>query len=355
MIPTKTSDLDKLEFHLCSKLGGNIPNLFKINIESDFSTSDSPLPNSEELVNKLFPTIDKTKSKLMSGKFDMYYFNVIDNRYLEYFKVRSKLLETKPSSVICCKPGTHLACAEAFVYIIYFIVKKYPTIFEVIYIGSIIYLHNKFTKLTIRIDDFITKDTLMLLKIIGLTVQEDFSIITKEEGKYILGATLTAFPVGWYPSQRTGMDMISLHANATHWRKGKAKYATQHSTVFEIAENGRAVKRTSLFIYNTPLLHLPYWNSPAPSSSQINTYPNYRYSDIHIRREYQSFIYLPLSGTFLFGVRTYTVPMTSMGTTDLLELRELVSKWDKAQADYHQKETWFPVLNHYIEYRFKDI
>lgn len=74
-------------------------------------------------------------------------------------------------------------------------------------------------------------------------------------------------------------------------------------------------------------------------------------SEIHIRRERQTFTRLPTSNNILFTVRTYMAPLTSLGDKELAAFIEQAKHWGDDVAAYKGREKWWDTVLEYHEAR----
>lgn len=78
---------------------------------------------------------------------------------------------------------------------------------------------------------------------------------------------------------------------------------------------------------------------------------------IHLRRERQTFIPLPLSTattgqkTMLFGVRTWIQPLVTLPTEEIEALVSLAEGWTEEMAGYKGRDAWLGTVRHYLEER----
>lgn len=78
---------------------------------------------------------------------------------------------------------------------------------------------------------------------------------------------------------------------------------------------------------------------------------------IHVRRERQTFIPLPLSTastgqkTILFGVRTWIQPLTALRTDEIEALVSIAEGWTEEVARYKGRDGWLDVVRRYLRER----
>jgi hypothetical protein len=134
--------------------------------------------------------------------------------------------------------------------------------------------------------------------------------------------------------------MVKLHRNAPHWEYGMGKYAKNMTSAFtNKVQDNIMVKRANLFVFNTDELFLLVYNPQIPSPGDIGIKSGFRYTDLHLRREYQSFVRLPESSAILFTVKTYLEPISNLTLPELLALQKLVSARGPSEIEYHKSNS----------------
>lgn len=107
--------------------------------------------------------------------------------------------------------------------------------------------------------------------------------------------------------------------------------------------------RSNLFVINTPKLFLPDHNVKLPKISDIGVKRGYRFNDLYLRRELQTFFKLPESGHIVFSVRTFIQPLNTLSFEDLKNLESLALNYNENSFNYHRANTWLPVLTKYLK------
>jgi len=337
-----------------NKILNKIPTFLIPQEINEYNRNKVIYPFASDLARSLLPIISKSKSKVFTGRANVENWISLDSSYNKCITMRKNLLKTNGDNIIQYKNISESACRETFKYILAFILKKYPYVFNIKCYNGKSYLCNKITKSNYRIDDLLTCNPTRLLKIICNSIQEDINIIQKIGEEYCLTATLTTCPVGWDPKERIGETMEILHRDAPGWERGKGAYAKGITSSLDKIVVGEAiVKRANLFIFNTDKHFILEYNPSIPSAADIGNKAGFRYIDLYLRREYQTFIRLPESYAILFTVKTYMEPIIDLSLPELIEIQELVSDWKPSQINYHFRDSWLPVLNKYILERQK--
>lgn len=98
-----------------------------------------------------------------------------------------------------------------------------------------------------------------------------------------------------------------------------------------------------------PRLYLPKHEVKSPLTKDIGVKVGYRFKDLYLRRELQTFFRLPKSGHIVFSVRTFIQPLNTLSINDLKSLESLALKYSPEVSMYHKADTWLPVITKYLE------
>ena len=74
-------------------------------------------------------------------------------------------------------------------------------------------------------------------------------------------------------------------------------------------------------------------------------------SDIHVRRERQTFVRLPRTNAILFTVRTYMRPLTSLDDEELAAVVDIAGRWSDDLAVYKGRDEWWDTVVQYQKTR----
>lgn len=110
-------------------------------------------------------------------------------------KIRSIILSTYKKDTIGHKKISREACRELFRYIILYISKKYPNVFNIIIKNNSYTIYNLITNKQFKVNDINKARTNNLLAIISQCVLEDFSILVKIDNIYYVMASLSLFAI----------------------------------------------------------------------------------------------------------------------------------------------------------------
>lgn len=132
--------------------------------------------------------------------------------------------------------------------------------------------------------------------------------------------------------------MIRLHGKAPDWQKDK-KFYKSYSQAFDGIRSDILTVRSNLFVVNTPNLYLPNNKVKLPLSEDIGLKIGYRFEDLYLRRELQTFFRLPVSNHIVFTVRTFIQPLSTLSTDDLKSLESLALDYTPDHSNYHVAST----------------
>lgn len=227
--------------------------------------------------------------------------------------------------------------------------KKYPQCYSLcITLTNSYYIENKLTNDKYYIPYLFIHSSTELLNIISVCVPVDFNLLEKVGSNYFIKASNSLYSINWQVSDRLGYDLIKLHGPAPGWQVGENLY--NNYVMFLDSVNSKKIRwRSSMFVVNTPVLFLPNHNTRVPLVSEVGTAEGYRVQDTYIRREFQTFHRLPQSGLIVFSVRTFLQSLDTFSLNELYEFRNITSNWSKSQFVYHNRDSWFSILNNHIE------
>lgn len=263
-------------------------------------------------------------------------------------KKRYAILKVFKKDVLGHKKIAREACIELFHYMRIFISNKYPHIFRIVIKDNNYKIHNLITNKRFKVNNINKAKISNLLAIISQCVLEDFSLLVKIYGIYYIVVSLSLFAINWKVSERIGYNMIKLHGITSGWQPDEI-YNKGHTNVFDYMTSDVLKIRTNLFVINTSKLYLPYHKIKLPSIKDIEVKVGYRFKDLYLRRELQTFFILPKSGHIVFSVRTFIQPLSTLSIDDLKYLENLPLKYNENSYKYHSLNTWLPVLIKYLK------
>jgi hypothetical protein len=100
----------------------------------------------------------------------------------------------------------------------------------------------------------------------------------------------------------------------------------RHVWYFDTLRSDIIHKRSTLFLVNTPTLNLPKHHVRTPLKHEIGVAVGYRLKDLYLRREFQTFHVLPVSGLIVFNVRTFTQSLDTLSYEDLVAIQTRVNQ-----------------------------
>jgi hypothetical protein len=133
------------------------------------------------------------------------------------------------------------------------------------------------------------------LETIGRLVQEDFCLLSQQNGQFVLDAAVLCFPAGWKLSDKINRPMFGIHEPV-------AQYTERLNTVIErvMTMVGRAgpVWRANCLDYHNADLFQPFKRVLQDKSDER-----------FIRIERQILRHLPNSNVVVFSIKTQIVPL----------------------------------------------
>lgn len=310
------------------------------------------LPSHKQVSRLTLPPFKTIRHKMNMGlkPCDIDNWITLDSSYAYFHKKRRILLKNFKENVIVCLPGSQLACKEVFDNVVHCLTKIYPRLFVLKGIGNDKIICNNMTNESF----FLNTNT--PLEDASRLAMDDFNILTKDPitGQYHLLASATLFPAGWKLEERIGYPLDKLHGPVPGW-KDVFKNALDKFFDKIVEEKMGPKERYNVFVQTTSnLFTREPVNSTQPNPDNIGKKPGFRYKDVFIRREKQTFTLLPQSKTVLFTVRTYIEPITDLDNKELLDFAEGVKLWKSDIAAYKGITCWGPIVEKFINDKFKN-
>jgi dimethylamine monooxygenase subunit A len=134
------------------------------------------------------------------------------------------------------------------------------------------------------------------LAAIGRAVAEDLCILTESGTAYRLTAGVLCFPNRWKLTEKIGGSILAVHGPVPDY---EGELSAGVDRFLARLKHGRAYMRHNWGLAASPELFLP---EPTPS---VDPHLD---RDAFLRREEQSFLKLPETGTVIFGIRTTVTP-----------------------------------------------
>ncbi|MEO1407017.1 MAG: DUF3445 domain-containing protein, partial [Pseudomonadota bacterium] len=141
------------------------------------------------------------------------------------------------------------------------------------------------------------------LLIAGRLAQEDFCILERRRGRYVLTAAVLCFPASWTLSEKMGRSIAGLHAPVEAF---EAQLDKRIKRIFEALLPDTILMRGNALIYTDPDLHQP--RSEGTVRSVDPSAPRW------VRMERQTLRRLPRSEAVVFGIHTSLVPAETLPT-----------------------------------------
>lgn len=206
---------------------------------------------------------------------------------------------------------------------------------------------------------------------------EDLNLLTRhpDTGEYHLQASATLFPAGWRLQERIGTSMANLHAPVPNWEEKLGRMVNRYVSLvlleplqtsnyichlilitqryFDHLSPKTAMERTNLFIQTTPDL---FQEAPeAELLPELQARPeSVRVEQIMVRRERQTFTKLAQTGAVVFTVRSFMVPLISLGVQELRALRSQILGWEDEMKCYKGWDIWGESLKSWCDMRIDE-
>ncbi|KAJ5722715.1 hypothetical protein N7488_000750 [Penicillium malachiteum] len=279
-------------------------------------------------------------------RLDMENWLTLDKNYLDEHRVRDRLLREKRDQVLQCLPESEEGCQEALEEVSKFLCQRFSSAFRSMVDGNESYIENRVTKEKFSLKNEKTAQSNMdaLESAVRLTMEDLSILMTNEDGEYYLAASASLFPTGWTVKDRIGWTISQLHQPVPLWHKqaensvNKFLATLRPTTPMERSNYFVEIKRP-----DEDLLETLY--RPGSLCEKQPTDPSPE--EIIIRRERQTFLRLPKTGTILFGVKTYLTPICQLPRQELENLVTEMDTWPDDVGEYKGKNVWGPKLLEY--------
>ena len=140
------------------------------------------------------------------------------------------------------------------------------------------------------------------LEMIGRLVQEDFCILQKEGGHFLLKAAILCFPAHWSLAEKLGRPLLDIHAPVPGFADQLGKPVER---LFDNLSPKKPVQRLNWSLVDTEALYLP----PSHRRERVTIQPDQVGEALWLRVERQTLRRLPGSKAVVFGIRTYVHPL----------------------------------------------
>lgn len=140
------------------------------------------------------------------------------------------------------------------------------------------------------------------LDLIGQLAQEDFCILQRWDGHYILTAAVLCFPGHWSLAEKIGKSLIDIHAPVPRFAE---QIGDPVARLFERLEPERPVQQLNWSLVDTNQLFLP----PTHRRDPIEIGPYDVGARLRLRIERQTLRRLARSSAVIFGIRTHVAAL----------------------------------------------
>ncbi|CAK7238477.1 hypothetical protein SEUCBS140593_010728 [Sporothrix eucalyptigena] len=275
----------------------------------------------------------------------------IDKTYLARYNYKRYLYATHLEETIAFLPCSVEPAHEALTYLVDFLPRRYPAMFEATAVG----IRNKVTgdDWDLRCDSA-TWDAYTPLQVMGLLTTEDWFIMRTDDDdnkttRLVAGAN--CFPAGWKLRERMGHSLWEIHAGKVPlYEKNLAKSMDRF---FLRLRADQAYMRFNYAVdVDKELFHIhSHHNLTAEEQAARSGSGPVTLEQLHLRVERQVLQRLPRTGAIAFSIRTYVTPITTV-TRDRVwakALRTNVNSYSPQVAQYKNKALWEKVLAEHLD------
>ncbi|MGI9499545.1 MAG: heme-dependent oxidative N-demethylase family protein, partial [Geminicoccaceae bacterium] len=140
------------------------------------------------------------------------------------------------------------------------------------------------------------------LVLAGRLVQEDFCLLQKRDGRYILTAAVLCFSAHWSLAEKIGRPLLDIHEPVPGFAE---QLGSPVERLFERLDAARPVQRLNWSLVDTDDLYLPPSHRKAPVALALGDIGE----RLWLRVERQTLRRLPITGAVVFGIRTHVTPI----------------------------------------------
>ena len=184
------------------------------------------------------------------------------------------------------------------------------------------------------------------LKLVGSLVQEDFCILQKERGQYLLTAAVLCFPAHWSLAEKMGKPLIDIHGPVPAFAE---QLGNPVERLFQNLSQEKPVQRVNWSLVDTDALYLP----PSHRRDRVAIGPEEIGERLRLRVERQTLRRLPQSEAVVFGIRTYVYPLSQAidGGDSAAALLARLEEMPKVMRTYKNLIDVKPALTAYLKSR----
>ncbi len=140
------------------------------------------------------------------------------------------------------------------------------------------------------------------LEVAGRLVQEDFCLLQRRDGPYVLTAAVLCFPAHWSLSEKMGKPLIDIHAPVPGFAE---QLGSPVERLFDNLRSDKPVQRLNWSLVDTDELFLP----PSHRKERVEIGAGEIGRRLRLRVEHQTLRRLPRTKAVVFGIRTYVTPL----------------------------------------------
>ncbi|MEZ5932975.1 MAG: DUF3445 domain-containing protein [Alphaproteobacteria bacterium] len=202
---------------------------------------------------------------------------------------RHRLLDERPSEVIAALPGSEAAQDELAALVLDYLER---------------HARDRYRIETDRVVEPATGFSCdrSNASVLGRLVQEDFCLLQKHEGRYVLSAAVLCFPAHWSLAEKLGRPLIEIHAPVPGFAE---QLGSPVERLFDNLSTEKPVQRLNWSLVDTDELFLP----PSHRTEPVRLDKEDVAERVRLRVERQTLRRLPRSGAVVFGIRTHITPL----------------------------------------------
>lgn len=129
---------------------------------------------------------------------------------------------------------------------------------------------------------------------LGALVQQDICVMEKRGDEHVLVAAVLCFPANWRLAEKAGRPLTTIHKRIEPYDENIARRVQR---LFDGVQVGRPLWRYNRLTYVEPDLHQPHRKNAKGKAG-------------YVRSERQTILRLPQTGSVVFAIHTFVVPLT---------------------------------------------
>ncbi|TDS87761.1 heme-dependent oxidative N-demethylase family protein [Nesterenkonia aurantiaca] len=175
------------------------------------------------------------------------------------------------------------------------------------------------------------------LKFIGAQVQEDIALLDQREGQLYVDAGLVTFAADWSFGFDVGMSFLEIHGPVPRVHQAGVIARAQKFLMRLQADEPYRRTNWSLTVGRRLDVSTETYPEWGPDRTRILTVDDDAFgAEVHLRVEVQHLVRLPESGSVMFLIRTYLLPLEAIAEVEpwRARLRAVLAELPEDMADY---------------------